>query len=478
MTKRSLVSKPARQGIGNAPVSLPRERRLTLFALACLAFFTASGGAFGLEPLVGSVGPGWSVVLILVTPLIWSLPMALMVAELATLMPDEGGYYVWVREALGPFWGVQEAWWSMGYSVALLAIFPVLFVSYLTFFIPALAGPSGMGGMLRWMVAALVIISATVVNLLGARDVGRSAKLSATFVLGAFAVLVVVCLKRGPFLGAVSGLVARDLASDHKGALLMGLSIIVLNYSGWDNVSTYAAEVDQPQRNYPRAIGAALLAVVLSYLLPVVAGLSVSNDPAVWSADAGWPVIAQLIGGRWLGSVLAAAGLVSMWALFNAQLLYVSRLPYVMACDGWLPGIFAKVSPGAGVPKVAILFFCALTALFAALSFASLTVILCLLNTAALTLEFLTLIVLRIRRRDAPRPFRVPGGWWGMTYVCLTPLAMAAVVLVATLREWRSYPGQLFVVGAVVLSGVTLYVIRRRIAVRTGESSASFSSLR
>jgi len=83
-----------------------------MWALVCLAFFTTCGGAYGLEPLVGAVGPGWAVVLIVVTPLVWSLRLALMVAELATLIPEEGGYYVWVRETLGPFWAVQEAWWT------------------------------------------------------------------------------------------------------------------------------------------------------------------------------------------------------------------------------------------------------------------------------------------------------------------------------------------------------------------------------
>src|SRR5271156_5287779 len=103
-----------------------------------VAFFTTCGGPFGLEPLPAAVGPGWAVVLILIAPLLWSLPMALMVAELATLMPEEGGYYVWVRETLGSFWAVQEAWWPMGSSGGLLASFPFLFVSYTSFFIPAL----------------------------------------------------------------------------------------------------------------------------------------------------------------------------------------------------------------------------------------------------------------------------------------------------------------------------------------------------
>src|SRR5271155_136718 len=144
---------------GTKRLHLSPERRLTLFGLMSVAFFTTCGGPFGLEPLPAAVGPGWAVVLILVAPLLWSLPMALMVAELATLLPDEGGYYIWVRESLGSFWAVQEAWWTMGYGIALAAIFPVLFVSYLTFFIPSLGSSAGgSAALIRWLVAVLVIV--------------------------------------------------------------------------------------------------------------------------------------------------------------------------------------------------------------------------------------------------------------------------------------------------------------------------------
>ena len=469
-TAAAVLTRPI---LGLEAMHLPRERRLTLFALTCLIFFMTCGGPFGLEGLVGTVGAGWAVVLIVVTPLIWSLPMALMVAELTTLMPEEGGYYVWVRETLGPFWGVQEAWWTIGYSVALLASFAVLFVSYLGYFVPALApagdgGNAGANGLLRWLVAVLVTVTATAVNLRGARDVGRSAKVCATFVVGAFGVMVLTWLARSSAPGAFVGVVARDLKASHSGALLVGLSIIAFNYSGWDNVSTFAAEVDQPQRNYPRALGLALIAVVLCYLLPVIAGISVTTDTAVWNAEAGWPVIARLIGGHWLGSLVAAAGLVSTWAMFNAQLLYASRLPFVMACDGWFPQAVTRVSRKTSVPTTAILIFCAITAILAALSFVSLTMIMCLLSVGSLTLEFLALIILRVRRPDAPRSFRVPGGWWGLAVVCVMPFAAAAVVLYATLRDWRSYPGQLLVVGGVAASGVMLYLLRRRSAIPPG----------
>jgi amino acid transporter len=119
---------------------------------------------------------------------------------------------------------------------------------------------------------------------------------------------------------------------------------------------------------------------------------------------------------------------------------------------------------------VAILCFGGVTALFAALSFGSLAIIQCLLYSAALTLEFLSLIVLRIRRPELHRSFRVPGGWWGMSYVCVTPFAFVVLVLFATLGDWRSFPGQLVVVGVVLLGAVSLYLLRRGIAVqRSGE---------
>jgi len=475
VTTPSFLLNPEQQVVGRELVQLPQERRVTLPALTCLIFFTTCGGAFGLEPLVGAVGPGWAIALILVTPFVWSLPTALMAAELGALMPEEGGYYVWIRETFGPFWAVQQACWTVACSVVWLAMFPVLFVSYLAFFIPALAtsqtSPHSGIAFIRWLVAVLVIACGVGLNLRGASEVGSSAKVSAYFVLGAFVLLVLIWLKRGPVPGSVVDVIRRDLASSHEGVLLLGLSYIVFNCSGWENASTYAGEVDRPQRNYPRALAIALVILVLCYLIPVMAGVTVTSDPALWSSDAGWPVIAQRIGGLWLGGLVAGAGLVSTWGLFNAQLLYVSRLPYVLACDGWLPSAFARVSPSAAAPRMAIVCIGAIAAFFGALSFGSLAVIQCLLYAGALTLEFLALIVLRIRCPHADRSFRVPGGWPGLACVCVLPFAFAVVLVFGTLRDWRSFPGQLFVIAVVVLIGVALYFVRRKAAVANNKGN-------
>ena len=452
-------------------LQLPRERRLNLLALTSIIFFTTCGGAFGLEPLIGAVGPVRALVLILVTPLVWSLPAALMAAELTTLMPEEGGYYVWVREAFGPFCAVQQSWWMMTIAIAWLAMSPVLFVTYLSYFVPALETTANAPHVTfvsfsRWGLEVLFIAAGVAVNLRGARDVGSSAKVGAYFVLGSFALFVLVWLKLGSLPASFPEFIRRDLASNHAGTLLLGLSYIIYNTSGWENASTYAAEVNEPQRNYPRGLAVALLVLILCYLLPVLAGMCITSEPAIWSSDAGWPAIAQLIGGRWLGGLLAAAGLVSATGLFNAQLLYVSRLPFVLARDGWLPRSFAKSSSVTAVPGTSLLTLAAITAVFAALSFGSLAIIQCVLYAGAMTWEFLAFLIMRIRRPHAHRAFCVSGSWLGMAYVCVTPFAFAMLVVYASLRDWRSFPGQIFVVAPVIASGVGLYFMRRRFALQ------------
>lgn len=453
--------------LSTRPVKLPRSRRLSLLALVCVIFFTVSGGAYGLEPVVGAVGAGWAVVLVLLTPVVWSVPIALMVAELSSVMPEEGGYYVWVRQTLGDFWGAQEGWWTVCYTAVDMAIYPVLFVDYLGYFYPSLAlseeGSSSWNVWLaRWLITVGLIVVGFIINLRGARAVGRNAIVNIVLVLLPFAMLVIFGLLHAGAPREALSIVSHDLSHNRNAGLLaLGLSIVLWNYSGWDNVSTFAAEVKDPQRNYPRAIMLSLPLIIAAYLLPLLAGIAFTTDADIWSEDKGWPVIAELIGGHRLGVLLAAAALISAWSLFNSQLLYVSRLPYAMALDGWLPEPLARVSKRTGVPTGALLAACGVTAIFSALTFSKLIVIDIVLYSAGLSLEFIALLVLRRRAPDLPRLFRVPGGWPVLILLTLAPMTLAAIVLVASLQDESTDPRQALIICGVIISGVILYFARR-----------------
>ncbi len=140
---------------------------MRLLPLIAATYFMVSGGPYGLEDIIGKAGYGRALLLLALVPLVWSLPTSLMVGELASALPEEGGFYQWVRRAMGPFWGFQEAWLSLAASVFDMAIYPTTFVLYLSHVAPVLT--AGHRGLLLKL--GIVAISA-VWNLRGAVSVG------------------------------------------------------------------------------------------------------------------------------------------------------------------------------------------------------------------------------------------------------------------------------------------------------------------
>jgi len=446
---------------------IPSARKLNFLALVCVIFFTVSGGAFGIEPLVGKMGAGLAILLILMTPLLWSLPIALMVSELSSAMPEEGGYYVWVKRGLGNFWGVQEGWWTVCYTAVDMAIYPVLFVNYLAFFFPHLAlDPDGSSGwqtfFTRWGIAASMIVVALAVNWRGAKAVGNNAMFNTLLVLLPFTLLVIFGLGQANSLSNSWEAMKSSFGDiPPAGLIAVGLATVLWNYSAWDNVSTFAGEVNNAERNYPRALMATLPLTICAYLLPVFIGIGITADASIWNESAGFPALATVIGGEWLGLLIAMAALLSAWSLFNSQLLYVSRMPFVLARDGWLPSILAKTSPSTGVPTNALLLSCAISLIFCALPFGKLVVIDILLYSSALLLEFIALLVLRKKEPEMPRPFRIKGGWAVLILITIAPTGFAAIVLFATLSDPEVDYRQITAVVLAMASGVVLYFLRR-----------------
>src|SRR3954464_14236835 len=143
------------------------SRRLRLLPLVAATFFMVSGGPYGLEDLVQKAGYSRALLVLALVPFIWSLPTALMVGELSAAIPEEGGYYEWVRRAMGPFWAFQEAWLSLAASIFDMAIYPTLFLLYLGQLFPAVShGPAYLA------IGVSVIALAAIWNIGGIRAVG------------------------------------------------------------------------------------------------------------------------------------------------------------------------------------------------------------------------------------------------------------------------------------------------------------------
>ncbi len=410
-------------------------KRLTVAPLVAATYFMVSGGPYGLEEIVAGAGYTGAILVLLVTPLVWSLPTALMVGELAAALPEEGGYYAWVRRALGRFWGFQEAWLSLVASVFDMAIYPTLFALYLGKLVPALAdgrAPLVMG-------AAMIAICAAW-NLRGARSVGWGALVMTFVLLAPFVALSACALGRTPDGPAPPASLT---------GLWGGILVAIWNYMGWDNASTIAGEVERPQRTYPLAMLASVGLVALSYVAPVAAVAHAGLDPRGWSTGA-WVDVGHALGGTWLGRAIALGGVLCGIGMFNALVLSYTRVPMVLARDGFLPRAFARTLPSTETPWVSVLVCCVLWTFCLTLGFQRLIELDVLIYGLSLLLEFVALAVLRLREPALARPFRVPGGVVGASLLGVLPMALIAVALWsgrhettvagAACRRWLSGP--------------------------------------
>ena len=383
-----------------------------------------SGGPYGLEDILGSAGYGRAVLLLLLVPLFWSLPVSLMIGELATAMPAEGGFYYWVARAMGPFWGFQEGWLSLAASVFDMAIYPTTFVLYLTRVAPALtAGHRGL--LLKFAIVGIACLW----NLRGAVSVGSGSLRLMIVSLSPFVVLLLLASWRIAAHGATAAAGGLPAHPDLSGALLVTL----WNYMGWDNASTIAQEVEDPQRNYPRAMLSAAAVVSGVYLLPLLAVWRV-GIPAERFSTGAWVDAAGLLGGSLLALAVVLAGSLDGLGTFNALVLSLTRLPYAMAKDGLLPRLLTRRLQN-GVPWVSVLTCSGAWALALTFSFERLITIDLVLYGGALLLEFLALLILRRREPEMKRPFRIAGGRPGLWLVTAGPVALIVFALWAAREE-------------------------------------------
>jgi amino acid transporter len=405
---------------------------MRLLPLVGATYFMVAGGPYGLEDVIGKAGYGRALLLLLVIPLVWSLPTSLMVGELASAIPLEGGFYAWVRRALGGFWGFQEAWLSLAASVFDMAIYPVIFVTYLGQLEPGWT--DGYKGML-WKLA--VVAACTVWNLRGAKAVGDGSVGLGCVLLSPFVVMIGIGAWRGfaqhPGFAALSlhaGTAERDMAG--------AVSVCLWNYMGWDNASTVAQEVDDPQRTYPRAMLISAALVALTYALPLAA-VAVAGMPAEAFSTGAWVAAAKVLGGAGsLGAGLALAvvvgGMINGGGMFNSLMMSYTRLPFALAEDGYLPKVLT-LRTQAGVPWVSVLFCAGAWALALGMTFERLISIDLVLYGASLVLEFVALVVLRVKEPEMVRPFRIPGGTAGAVVAGVGPTVLIGYALWAARDE-------------------------------------------
>ncbi|KAL0356556.1 UNVERIFIED_CONTAM: putative polyamine transporter [Sesamum calycinum] len=390
--------------------------KVSIVPLVFLIFYEVSGGPFGVEDSVLAAGPFLALLGFVLFPFIWSVPEALVTAELGTMFPENGGYVVWVSSALGPFWGFQQGWMKWLSGVIDNALYPVLFLDYVKSAVPILEY-----GLPR-MVAILVLTAAlTYMNYRGLTIVGWAAIL-----LGVFSLLPFLCM----------GVVAIPKLKPSRWFVLdlknvnwaLYLNTLFWNLNYWDSISTLAGEVENPGRTLPKALFYALILVVLGYFFPLSIGTgAVPLNRDEWR-DGYFSDVGKIIGGVWLRFWIQVASAVSNMGMFVAEMSSDSFQLLGMAERGMLPECFARRSRH-GTPVVGIMFSASGVVLLSWLSFQEIVAAENFLYCFGMIMEFIAFVKLRIDHPAASRPYKVPVGTGGAILMCVAPTLLIMVVL-------------------------------------------------
>ena len=393
-------------------------KKIRPIQLIAVIFFTVSGGPYGLEPLLSYAGDHGAILILLITPLLWDVPAIFTVLELNSMMPITGGYYKWVKYALGTRWGFYEGWWTWLYTFVDLAIYPVLFVQYASFFFPVLL-------QYQVPVCLLIIWASAGLNILGIVPVGKVSLFLSVAVLAPVVILIGLAIHKH---GGSLSIPSPSLKGITFPSFGMALYTVMWNCLGWDNITTYAEEVEKPVKSYlVSMIIAFILVMVVYFFITWIAQQSGINHDTL--TNDGFPALGVLIAGRWLGVVIAAGGMASTLGIYAAVLLSVSRVPQVMSEDHLLPAGLNKLHRRFKTPYISII-ICSLVVSFMVLwTFADLLIIDVTVYGAGLSLEYIALVKLRLKEPLKTRPFRIPLNITGLCLVLIFPFMVYAVAL-------------------------------------------------
>mmetsp|Transcript_23817 Transcript_23817/g.28749 ORF Transcript_23817/g.28749 Transcript_23817/m.28749 type:complete len:461 (+) Transcript_23817:307-1689(+) len=422
------------------PTSYEPKRTLTFWKLCALTFASVAGGPYGFEEAVGAGGPYLTLIGLLAVPFMWAIPNALMTAELATMMPENGGHILWVDRAFGPFWSFQNSYSTLFATIFEGGLYPVMLLDYLNeFFHIHLSTP------MRIAAGVSVIAAVTLLNIRGTDVVGSASVWFTIASLGPFILIILLGISQFDPVRTIE-------AVPHTPYFNKFIIILLWSTSGFDMVGACAGEVEDPGKTFPVALGFSIGLTLLIDISSLAIGMSVVKDYPHWT-DGTFMDVAEALGGQSLMTIFALGAAISVVGLLCTLLCSSSRIVYGMAMVGTLPKVFATTSLTYGTPWVAILLNALLMTCVLFLPFSALAEAEMWFYCFSTIMKFAALCKLRVTMADRDRPYEIPMDVQHLRWYCAIPMLLC--LLVISLADWKTH-----VVGVIgmVFAGACYYV--------------------
>ena len=421
------MSEPRLQGV-KALQKHTMKTSSVVFMLYCLV----AAGAFGIEEMISTSGPGLTLLMLILFPIFWALPISEIVAELGAVLPSEGGAYVWAKEGLGEFWGWQVGFWGTFGTWLSQATYVVLVVGYLGKFIE-------LSPVAAMCVKVGMILVFTIINLLGIEEVSTVSTILSICVMIGFAAVCVVGFMNwnynpiDPFMSSDEGVV---------GSLGGSVCVAIWMYCGYECMSNTAGEIKNPEV-IPRGLIICMPLIALSYFLPTLAGLASVGNWDSWGVEencVGYMDVLATYAGPAAGIAFLIVAIISQCSIFNAYVLSGSRGFFAMSDDHLFPPFLCKVSKKRGVPHVSIIVMACVTMLTCQLNFETLV-----MATTPLMLYLymsLAIAIVRLRKvypveeRKEKGVYFIPFKKAGLVFCTILPFIISMIALYVNGTEY------------------------------------------
>lgn len=422
-----------------------------------MVFSLCAGGAYGTEEIISKAGPGLTLVFLITVPVLWSIPLGLVSAELGSARPQEGGYYKWVQEAFGEYWGFQAGWWRTVSIYIDNTLYVILAGGYL-------ANGFGLSETAELIFKFTIIIVFTYINIRGARDVGLVTSVLSSLVIFAF-LLVAVCGFLNwhqdpftPFTAAGKVPFSNIPAEEVVGYIGTGLALTMWMYAGYESMSTMAGELRDPQI-IPKATMIAIPVIIAVYILPTVAGLASVGDWSNWGIDIGtigYHTPPMRFWGVGFGIFFLIVAIAAQCAIYNTYMASGSRGFFALADDCLAPPFLVECDKKYGVPYKAVLSMSFANMMLCMFSFEVVVIVDVFLLISAYIMIFLSALKLRRKIPRSEYKFRIPGSYGFLLAICIVPIIITVVAFFINGTEY-------FIGGMIgIISGPVMYIIWKK----------------
>ncbi|MGL4485055.1 MAG: APC family permease [Anaerovoracaceae bacterium] len=452
-----------------------------VFMIFCLC----AAGAYGIEEMIPNAGPGLTIIMLIALPFVWSTPLGLVAAELGSARPQEGGYYKWVQEALGEYWGFQAGWWRTISIYIDNTLYVILAGGYL-------ASTWDLGKPVEIAFKFVMIIVFTYINIRGVKDVGLVSTILSLLVIVAFGLVAVAGFANweqnpmvpitGDGLWGNPGFTGIEF-SGWVYYIGMGIAFGMWMYSGYESMSTIAGEVKNPQV-IPKATLITVPMIMAVYILPTIGGLAslgiedvtkilgteriaeiaadwgiAANEvPAwlCWGAESGTVGYSDVVSAHWgpaFGIFFVIVAILAQCSIYNTYIASGSRGFFALAEDNLAPPLLIKCDKKHGVPYIAVLSVAITNMVLCLLPFEVVIVVDVFLLISAYIMIFISAMILRRKIPKEELKFKIPGGYSFLVALCTVPIIIAFFAFFINGTEY-------FIGGMLgIVSGPILYYI-------------------